>query len=269
MGEPDPVVVVGAGDIADCGTVEDEATAAIIEGIEGTVITLGDNVYESGSDAAYANCYHPSWGRFLDRTRPSIGNHDVEVDDGEAYFRYFGTAAGTPGQGWYSYDLGAWHLIAINSNCELVGGCTRGSPQHQWLVADLAASDARCTLAYWHHPRFSSGPHGNDGRLGEVWDALYEADADVVLGAHDHLYERFAPQSPSAEADPARGIRQFTAGTGGKSLYEIESRPANSELIINNRFGVIELTLTDGAYAWRFLATPNAEVLDSGSGECH
>jgi len=261
-------VLVGAGDIAACARSEDEATAALLDGIDGIVFTTGDNVYDAGSDDTYASCYGPSWGAQLDRTRPAIGNHDVETDAGDAYFRYFGHAAGTPGEGWYSYQAGAWHVVVLNSNCNLVG-CEAGSPQRAWLAADLAASDAACALAYWHHPRFSSGPHGDDPRVGPFWDALYDAGADLVLVGHDHLYERFAPQDPSGSSDPQRGLRQITVGTGGKDLYDIEHAPANSELIINDRYGVLELTLTDGAYAWRFLATPDAAVLDSGSATCH
>lgn len=262
-------MLVGAGDIADCGRSEDEATALLLDGIEGTVIALGDNVYPAGSDATYAQCYAPSWGRHLERTRPAIGNHDTQDDGGDAYFRYFGARAGAPGEGWYSYEAGAWHVIVLNSNCDLVGGCGLGSPQHDWLTADLALSDATCTLAYWHHPRFSSGPHGDDPSVAPLWQALYDADADLILVAHDHIYERFAPQDPNGQADAARGIRQITAGTGGKDLYAFEHQPASSELAMNDRFGVLELALTDGAYAWRFIAAPDASVIDSGAAACH
>jgi hypothetical protein len=265
----EPTVLVGAGDIADCGRSEDESTATLLDAIDGTVIAIGDLVYPAGNDATYAECYGSSWGRHLDRTRPAVGNHDAQDDGGAAYFRYFGDRAGTPGEGWYAYEAGAWHVIVLNSNCELVGGCGAGSPQDDWLLADLAAGDAACTLAYWHHPRFSSGPHGGDPRVAPFWQALYDADADLVLAGHDHIYERFAPQDPNGQTDAARGIRQLTAGTGGKDLYAFEHQPANSELAINDRFGVLELTLTDDAYAWRFVAAPDASVLDSGSGSCH
>jgi acid phosphatase type 7 len=264
---PEEAVLIAAGDIADCEDAADEQTAALIEDMEGTVATLGDNVYPFGSDQLYADCFGPTWGQFMDRLRPAIGNHDDDEDGGASYYRYFGDLAGNAGEGWYSYDLGTWHVIVLNSNCGDVA-CEPGSPQHEWLVEDLAASDAGCTLAYWHHPRFSSGEHGGDPDVAPFWEALYEADADVVLAAHDHIYERFAPQAPDGSADPERGIRQITAGTGGKSLYAIEHHPANSEVIINDMFGVLELTLRADGYDWRFVSVDSSE-LDAGTGECH
>ena len=263
---PQAAVLIAAGDIAGCQDESDEETAALVETLEGTVATLGDNVYPEGSDRAYTDCFGPSWGQFMDRLRPAIGNHDND-DDGAAYFRYFGELAGNAGEGWYSYELGTWHVIVLNSNCGDVD-CGPGSPQHDWLVGDLAASDAGCTLAYWHHPRFSSGEHGDDPEVAPFWDALYEADADVILGGHDHLYERFAPQAPDQSPDPDRGIRQFTAGTGGKSLYAVEHDPPNSEVIINDTFGVLELTLGADGYDWRFIDIDGSE-LDAGTDGCH
>ena len=225
----------------------------------------GDNVYDEGSDLTYARCYDPTWGEFLDRTRPAIGNHDVQGDGGAAYFRYFGEAAGNPGEGWYSFDLGEWHLVALNSNCTVVG-CDRGSPQYEWLVGDLASSDARCTLAYWHHPRFSSGPHGSDPSLADLWRALDEGDADVVLAGHDHLYERFAPQTADGAPAPD-GVRQFTVGTGGAELYEVERDTPNSELAINTARGVLVLRLEPTSYAWAYL-TIDEDVPDAGERDC-
>ena len=265
--EAEEVVVVAAGDIATCDSDDDARTAALIAEREDAIVaTLGDNVYPEGSDQTYAECYGPTWGAFLDRTRPTIGNHDDERDGGAAYYRYFGERAGPAGSGWYSYDAGAWHVIVLNSNCGDVA-CGVGSPQHAWLVADLAESDAACTLAYWHHPRFSSGPHGNDGNVAPFWDALAAADADVVLGGHDHLYERFAPQAPSAEASPD-GIREFTAGTGGRSHYEQERSTPNSELVIDDAFGILELRLGTDAYEWSFVTVDGA-IADTGSDVCH
>lgn len=259
--------LIAAGDIAACDKEADAATAALVESLDGTVATLGDNVYPAGSDETYAHCYDPVWGPFLERTRPSIGNHDMKDDGGAAYHRYFGTRAGTPGEGWYSYDLGAWHVVVLNSNCEIVA-CGPGSAQDAWLRTDLAAaSEARCTLAYWHHPRFSSGPHGDYPPVAPLWDALHAAGADVVLVGHDHLYERFAPQAPDGTADAA-GIRQFTVGTGGKSLYDAERVAPNSELIIDDAFGVLELILDDESYAWRFRTTGGVEA-DVGMASCH
>ena len=258
--------LIAAGDIAACDEEADSATAAMVESLEGTVATLGDNVYPSGSDAAYAECYDPVWGSFLGRTRPAIGNHDMQDDGGAAYHRYFGDRAGRPGEAWYSYELGAWHVVVLDSNCEVVA-CAPGSPQHEWLLADLAASDVRCTVAYYHHPRFSSGPHGDYPPVAPLWDALAAADADPLLVGHDHLYERFAPQAPDGSSDPS-GIRQITVGTGGKALYAAERVAPNSELIIDDAFGVLELTLHADAYDWRFV-TVDGTTADSGSGECH
>ncbi|MCH7718695.1 MAG: metallophosphoesterase, partial [Chloroflexi bacterium] len=153
-------MLVGAGDIASCASSGDEATADLLDGIAGTVVTFGDNAYQSGTESEFADCYEPTWGRHKARTRPAPGNHDYITPGASGYFEYFGAAAGDPSKGYYSYDLGAWHVIAINSNCSQVGGCDAGSPQEQWLRADLAESPTSCTVAYWHHPRFSSSLHG-------------------------------------------------------------------------------------------------------------
>lgn len=257
--------VLAVGDIAGCEWQTDAATASLVAEREGTVLTLGDNVYPAGSDATYADCYGPTWGAVLDRTRPAIGNHDAQDDGGAAYFRYFGAAAGKTGEGWYSFDIGAWHVAALNSNCGMVR-CDAGSPQHAWLVQDLAANGARCTLAYWHHPRFSSGPHGNDSSVAALWAALDEADADLVIAGHDHLYERFSPQTADGAADP-NGVRQITAGTGGAGLYETEGIAANSELAIDDRFGILALTLRETSYEWQFITTDET-VADEGRADC-
>ena len=264
----DPVLV-GAGDIADCGSNGDEATAALLDAIAGTVVTLGDNVYSSGTPDQFVNCYAPSWGRHLARTRPSVGNHEYETFAAAGYFGYFGAAAGQIGQGWYSYDVGEWHIVVLNSICGAVGGCHAGSAQEQWLRADLAANPAACTLAYWHNPRFSSAQHGSDANYDAFWRALYEADADVVLVGHDHVYERFAPQTPDAVADPVAGIRQFTVGTGGKSFYAFETVVANSEIRDNSTFGVLALTLHPTSYDWEFIPAAGGTFTDSGTGACH
>jgi hypothetical protein len=262
------VRLVAAGDIASCEEEGDSATAALISalGDDITIAPLGDNVYPSGNEQTYAACYDPVWGAWLDRTHPAIGNHDAEADGGAAYHAYFGDRAGPPDVAWYSYEIGAWHVVVLDSNCGLVG-CGPGSPQHEWLVADLAASATDCTLAYWHHPRFSSGPHGDELTTAPFWEALQYAGADVILGAHDHLYERFAPQAPDGSAIDG-GIRQFTVGTGGKELYEAVRLAPNSELIIDDTFGVLELTLRADSYAWRFIGADGA-VPDVGTAACH
>jgi 3',5'-cyclic AMP phosphodiesterase CpdA len=262
---PKSEVLIAAGDIAECARQADEATAAIVDTLPGTVAVLGDNVYDNGTAEEYANCYHPSWGRHKARTRPTPGNHEYGSPGAAPYFAYFGAAAGTPGEGWYSYDLGKWHIVVLNSELPR----SVDSPQMQWLRADLAANPVRCTLAYWHKPRFSSGPHGNNTGMAPFWDALYAAGADVVLVGHDHTYERFAPQVPDGTADPARGIRQFVVGTGGRSAYAFKSTPAaNSEVRFNASPGVLRMELDQEGYRWRFIPVTGASP-DEGSGTCH
>jgi hypothetical protein len=258
------VVLVGAGDIADCDSQADEATASLLDSIPGTVFTAGDNAYESGSPEEFASCYDPSWGRHKARTRPAPGNHDYR-SQGAGYFAYFGPNAGPPGRGYYSYDLGDWHVISLNSNISMNGR----SAQMRWLRADLAASRKRCTLAYWHHSRFSSGYHGNQDRTKPLWDALYEHGADIVIGGHDHDYERFAPQTPDGQADSARGIREFVVGTGGAGLRDFATTEPNSEVRDRSTHGVLRLTLAADHYAWEFVPVRGESFHDSGTGTCH
>ena len=265
--EVDPVLV-GAGDIASCSSNGDEATANLLDGIEGTVVALGDNAYESGTSAEYQNCYGPSWGRHKARTKPSAGNHEYYTADASGYFGYFGAAAGDPQKGYYSYDRGSWHVVVLNSNCADVG-CGAGSPQEQWLREDLAADPSACTAAYFHHPRFSSSRIGNNSAMVPFWEALYEDGAEVVLVGHAHHYERFAPQTPGGQADPAKGIREFVVGTGGKSLNSFGTVKANSQVRLSNANGVIKLTLHPDGYDWQFVTAPNGTVADSGSTSCH
>jgi alkaline phosphatase len=269
-----PATLIAAGDIAACDADGDEATAALIATLDGEVQTLGDNAYPAGSDATYRDCFGPSWGAFSDRLHPAVGNHDLAADGGAAYWRYFGDRAGTPGEGWYAYDIGDWHVVVLNSNCELIA-CGPGSPQHDWLTDDLAKTDARCTLAAMHHPRFSSGPHGDYAPVAPLWQALDDGGADLLLVGHDHLYERFASQADTADtadmadagvADPA-GLRQITVGTGGYSHYAAERVAPNSELVIDDAFGVLVLTLLSDGYEWSFLGL-GGTVLDHGVTDC-
>jgi hypothetical protein len=264
-------VFVGAGDIASCVSSGDEETAALLDSIAGTVFALGDVVYPTGTAAEYKNCYAPSWGRHKTRTRPAAGNHEYGTRYASGYFGYFGRAAGDPSKGYYSYDLGEWHIVVLNSNsnCTTIS-CAAGSTQEHWLRNDLAASRKRCTLAYWHHPRFNSGTvHGNDTAVAPFWNALYEANADVVVNGHEHVYERFAPQTPDALVDTARGIRQFTVGTGGRSHYSFLTIQPNSEVREENTFGVLKLTLRPTSYDWQFVPVAGATFTDSGTGTCH
>ena len=259
----DPVFV-GAGDISNCSHNNDEATAKLLDGITGTVFTLGDNSYPDGTAAQFADCYGPTWGRHKNRTRPAPGNHDYHTSGASGYYNYFGAAAGDPGKGYYSYNLGAWHIISLNSET----GYGAGSAQEQWLRADLAANTAVCTLAYWHHPRFSSGNHGNSTRSQGFWQVLYEYGADLVLNGHDHTYERFAPQNPNAQADPNRGIREFVVGTGGAGLYPFPTIQPNSQIRNNTTFGVLKLTLHATSYDWQFVPIAGQTFTDSGTSNC-
>jgi len=266
----DPVLV-GAGDIASCSSSGDEATASLLDNIAGTVVTLGDNVYDNGTATEYTNCYGPSWGRHLSRTRPSPGNHEYNTLNATGYYGYFGAAAGDPSKGYYSYDVGTWHIIVLNSNssCTTIS-CAAGSAQDSWLRADLAAHSNVCTLAYWHHPRFNSGAsHGNNTAVANFWDALYLYGADVILNGHEHVYERFAPQTPGAVADPTTGIRQFTVGTGGASHYTFGTIQPNSEVRDGTTYGVLKLTLHATSYDWQFVPVAGGTFTDSGTGNCH
>ncbi|HEX7180555.1 MAG TPA: metallophosphoesterase [Thermoanaerobaculia bacterium] len=263
----DPNFNGGNGTAAGCHM---KATADVIAGIDpDAVLLLGDIQYENGALAKFQASYDPTWGSFKGITYPAPGNHDYGTPGAAGYYSYFDDRAGDPAKGYYSFDLGGWHLIALNSNCAAVGGCGAGSLQEQWLAADLAAHPGVCTLAYWHHPLFSSGPHGNDATSQAFWTDLYAAGADLVLNGHDHVYERFAPQDPSGAADPVRGIRQITVGTGGKNLTGFFEIRANSEARNATTFGVLELTLYPNGYAWRFAPEPGGAFKDSGFGWCH
>lgn len=265
----DDPVLVGAGDIGDCKTDNDEATAALLDGIPGTVMALGDNAYPNGAVAQYKDCYDPTWGRHKQRTRPIPGNHDYDTKGARAYLDYFGEAAvNADGDPWYSYDLGEWHIIALDSECEETKDCVPNSRQGRWLRADLAASQATCTLAMWHVPRFSSGFHGNDKDLDDFWQILYDAGADVIVNGHDHDYERFAPQDPDAVEDRVKGIREFVVGTGGTALRPFEKLAANSELRVASIYGVLKFTLHPSSYEWQFIPT-KGDFSDSGGAHCH
>jgi hypothetical protein len=266
---PEDPVLVGAGDIASCGSGGDEQTAALLDTIPGTVFTLGDNVYQSGTAKQFLQCYDPSWGRHKARTRPVAGNHDYRTQGAAGYFGYFGAAAGDPRTGYYSYDLGTWRVIVLNSNCRQVGGCGPGSAQESWLRQDLESQPRPCTVAMWHHPRFSSSEHGDDTDMRHLWKVLYDAGAEIVLAGHDHTYERFAPQNPAGELDRERGIRDFVVGTGGKSHYAFERIDRESEVRNNTDFGVLKLTLRPSSYDWEFIPVAGGRFHDSGSGKCH
>ena len=243
------------------------------------VLPLGDEAYECGGYTAFQQSYGPSWGRVNGITHPVPGNHEYltasnstgtgcsSKADAAGYYAYFGSAAGDPSKGWYSFDVGPWHLVALNGECAFVGGCGTGSPQEVWLKNDLAAHPSSCTLAYWHEPRFSSGLSGNHPSYGAFWVDLYNAHADVVLNGHDHVYERFAPQNPSQKGDP-NGIREFIVGTGGKNHSSFGTVQPNSQVRNASAYGVLELTLHSGGYDWQFVPAAGASFSDSGTAPC-
>ena len=274
VGVSGDTVLAGAGDISTCSNNNDEATAQLLDAVVAShpnakVFTTGDNVYESGTATEFANCYNPTWGRHKARTSPSVGNHEYGTAGASGYFNYFGAAAGESGKGYYDYTLGGWHVIALNSQCSAVGGCFAGSAQEQWLRSRLAAVSAECTVAYWHHPRFSSGAnHGTNPTYQPLWQALYDAGADLVLNGHDHIYERFGPQTPAGQADATYGIRQITIGTGGRSLYGTIAPIANSQFVYNSNYGILKLTLRGGSYDWQMIRVGGVTV-DAGTSNCH
>jgi Bacterial Ig domain/Calcineurin-like phosphoesterase len=261
-------VLLAAGDIASCTTEGDELTAQILDGQPGEIAVVGDASQTDGSAASFLDCYEPTWGRHKARSHPVPGNHEYRQPDAAPYFAYFGAAAGTPGEGWYSYEVGDWHVVALNSNCLFVG-CGKDSPQVEWLRADLAAHASSCVLAYWHHPRFSSGRELQLEDLQPFWDALYAGGAEIVLSGHDHIYERFAPQTAIGDPSPAFGIREFIVGTGGFSHSGLWPALPNSEVRDREAFGILKLTLTASGYGWEFLSAAGSTLADSGSGTCH
>ena len=264
-------VLIGAGDIATCDRTGDSRTAALLRRSPGTVFTLGDNAYPNGSRRDFARCYGPTWGELRQRTRPVIGNHEYHTGDAGPYFDYFGAAAGPRGRGYYSYDAGAWHVVVLNSNCtEVPGGCARGSAQQRWLRADLAAAARTCTVAMIHAPLFTSAKtHPPATGTRPLVRTLHEAGVELLLAGHNHVYERFAPQTADGRRDPARGVREFVVGTGGADLYPFGRAAPNSEVRQNDTLGVLRLTLRAGAYRWDFLPVAGGTFTDSGTGTCH
>ncbi len=258
-------VLVGAGDIALCSALAPaEATATLLDTIEGSVFTAGDNVQAVGADEEFRNCFDPTWGRHRDRTHPAPGNHDYMAAGAAPYYAYFGSAAGTPDVGYYSYNIATWHVVVLNNYVDIGSG----SLQLAWLARDLERSTAPCTIAYWHEPLFSSAQNGPNPGMTDLWRVLHTHGVDVVMNGHDHVYERFAPQDPDGHADPLRGIRQFIVGTGGAPLYGFVRVSANSE-IRARAHGVLKLTLRTGMYNWEFVPVAGETFRDFGSGACH
>jgi len=276
--EPDPgaaggIVMVGAGDIAACDSEGDEATAALIDEVlaeaeEAVVFTAGDNAYDEGSAANFADCYDPSWGRHKAITRPVPGAREYRTPGASGYFEYFGEAAGVAGEGWYSFDLGSWHVIALNSNCDALGGCGLDSPQGRWLQQDVEEINAACTMAFWHDPTFSSTVDGGHPDLLEFYGFLHESDVEIVVNGDDHFYERFVPQDQfNQEFD--EGLRQFTVGTGGRSLSQFGLPAPHSAVRFNEAFGVLVITLNPNGYQWEFRTVEGSPFSDRGFDTCH
>jgi hypothetical protein len=267
--------LVGAGDIAGCKAIEGaQATAKLIEQIPGTVFAAGDLVYDHGTAAEFRDCYGPTWGRFKNRTRPTLGNHEYGVPNAAPYFEYWGDQAGPAGKGYYSYDLGIWHIVALNTNCAApgLGGCGAGSPQEVWLRRDLSEHPNACIVAYGHHALFSSGVfsrHAIHPELKKLWQDLYAAHADLMLVGHEHSYERFAAQDPDGRADAEHGIREIVVGTGGRSHDPLGFAMPNSEVRDTDTFGVLKVTLAPRSYTWEFIPEEGKTFRDSGAGICH
>jgi hypothetical protein len=260
-------VLAGAGDIATCEAVADDRTADLLDGIPGTVFTAGDNAYPDGAARDFASCYDPTWGRYKDRTRPAIGNHELEADPTAGpYFAYFGEGAGAPGRAWYAYDLGAWRITVLDSNC-LDDGCAAGSPQATWLQDELATHPTICRAAIWHHPRFSSGEHGSDERTAALWAMLAGAGTDLVIAGHDHDYERFEPLRADGTRAPD-GIRSFVVGTGGAPLRAFDDVAPGSEVRQSDSHGVLRLALQPDRYDWAFIPIAGDTFTDTGSAAC-
>lgn len=278
-------ILIGAGDIASCNQSLGIATARLVDSVlradsvakvEDAVFTLGDNVYSSGTDAEFANCYTPAWGdpqrRVLKKTRPAVGNHEYLTNSATPYYTYFGASAGAVGKGYYSYDVGKWHVIVVNSEIMLNGQFSEPARKAQmdWVKKDLTDhASTKCTVAMWHNPLYSSGWHGSDSRFQPLWQLLYDNNVDLVLAGHDHEYERFRPMTPAGLSDTVKGIVQIVAGTGGEEFRGFSKKIVNNSAYrIEGRAGVLLLTL--GAEEWRsaFLEV-GGRVWDQSGGKCH
>jgi acid phosphatase type 7 len=256
-----PAILLAAGDIAGCPVhYKDEVTAEMLADLPGTIAPLGDLVYQDGTRWQFRNCYDPSWGRVLSRSRPAPGNHEYRTDQAGPYYEYFGSRAGPSGKGYYTYQLGTWRIYSLNSERNF-------AEQTSWLTAHLAANPSKCILAYWHKPLYTSGQVPPTPWVRPLFDALYKAGAEVVLNGHQHNYERFAPQDADSNFDP-RGTREFVVGTGGAQLEDFVTVAKNSKLRYVAGHGVLRMTLSSGKYSWNFLPVPGAPPADSGYANC-
>jgi hypothetical protein len=267
-------VLLAAGDIAECDHEGDEATAKILADYpQATIQTLGDNAYQHGTAEEFEQCYDSTWGQFKDRTKPATGNHDEATKNAQGYWDYFGPQGGPYDKYYYSYDLGSWHIVVLNSDCWRVGGCETDDPQAEWLRDDLERHRALCTLAVWHRPPFSSGRYGDPGdtaRVRPLWSVVNEEGVDVLLTGHEHSYERFAPMDAGGKRDDAQGVRLFVVGTGGGNLRLFANDPLpTTEARQDDTWGVLKLDLKPSGYDWEFLPVAGSSFSDSGTGSCH
>lgn len=274
LAEGETAVLLAAGDIAECDHQGDEATARILARYpQATIAALGDLAYQQGTTAQFEDCYDPSWGKFKDRTRPATGNHDQSTKNAQGYWDFFGSRGGPYDKYYYSYDLGSWHVVVLNSDCWRVDGCDIDDPQAEWLRLDLRRHATLCTLAYWHRPPFSSGRYGapkETDRVRPLWRVLYEEGADVLLTGHEHSYERFAPMDAEGQRDDEGGVRLFVVGTGGGNLRRFKNDPLpTTEVRDDATWGLLKLSLKPTAYDWEFLPVAEGSFTDSGSGTCH
>jgi hypothetical protein len=253
-------VMVGAGDISSCSNSNDDATAKLLDSISGTVFTLGDNAYDSGTSTQYNNCYNPTWGRAKSRTKPVPGNHDYATSGASGYFKYF---SGMPS--YYAYNVGAWRIYALNSEISV----SSTSAQMTWLKNDLASHSNLCMLAYWHKPRWSSGSeHGSNSAMQALWQVLYNAKVELVINGHEHNYERFAEMNASGSTISS-GLREIVVGTGGKSHSGFGTKLSASQVRNSSTYGVLKLTLNSGSYSWKFVPVAGSSFTDSGNTNCH
>lgn len=265
--------IIIAGDIAECddGDPGERQTAALVEQLSGIVVTAGDNVYAKGTLAEFRDCYGPTWGSFLDRTRPTPGNHDYYTPNASGYFEYFGDRAGPSGRGYYAFAAASWRVYSLNGGfCMTEEGCGPGTAQYEWLEEQLTARPTECVLAVWHEPRFSSGRHGPNPEVDPLVRLLYREGAELVVNGHDHSYERFAPARPNGQVDRQHGLRQFISGSGGADHYvRGDQASPHSEVFDNTSYGVLRLKLKPGSYDWDFIPVEGSDFTDAGSGNCH
>ncbi len=274
-----PIVIAAAGDIAcnderkegEC--YQDKTAKLIVDKNPDIVLALGDLQYDSGLYNDFLTYYDKTWGIFKNKTKPVPGNHDYGTQKAKGYFDYFngmGSDSGQAGErdkGYYSFTKGNWKLLALNSNCWAMGGCDDSSAQYAFVKKELDKTKETCTIAYWHHPVFSSGPHGNDANMRAIWRLLYEKNVEIVLNGHDHLYERFEKQNPSGDIEKEKGIQEFIVGTGGRNLYALKAKQQNSVFSDSEHYGVLFLSFHERSYDWQFITIDNT-VVDSGTEKC-